>query len=62
MFKIEVHTVDGETTYTAIEIEEVYNIYYIDGTWTAIDKDNKIVDKDRYRYDLFDRLEMLYEK
>lgn len=48
--------------YIAVESTRIYTIVNKTGSWVATDEDGNFVDKDQYRYDLFDRLKIHYEK
>jgi len=41
--------------------KKIINVRRENGLWTAYDiKKNRVVDKDQYRYDLFERLDLKY--
>lgn len=58
---IEYNPVDGNEIYIGlIDDNQIYKVMWINKRhhWVAFDNDNNIVDKDMYRYDLFERLEL----
>lgn len=59
MSKLQINESSDEYGYKAtLNGKEVYHIFRDGNYWVARDMNYDIIDKDQYRYDLFDRLKM----
>ena len=50
---------DGDDYIATRDYKLIYNIKLIGDRWVAMDQDLNIIDKDQFRYDLFERLKLL---